>query len=194
VKDPLIDRLLQISNDFRHRHAKMKSAEEEPLITPLDAARELKKLRRIDDGLANIAHMQKFFLEWATKYDSAFAVYGIPLLPARANLMRMFANSFRDDETAIRTVVQIEQERTETATSRRQQKTAAVIETRRNQIKGICDEKGWNSETQSLPKQVWHELKGMGVRVSQSTVERDLKNLFPHDDVVTNKAPSAETR
>jgi hypothetical protein len=186
-------RLMLAAHDFRRRHGKTDGIDE-AAMTPLDVARKLKKLRRVEEGQTIIAHMQKFFLEWAIKYDSAFAVYGIPLLQARANLMRMFANSFRDDETAIRTLVQIEQEHTKTATSERQQKASAVIKTRLNQIKEICDEKGWNSETQSLPKQVWHELKGMGVHVSPSTVERDLKNLFHHDDVVTNKPPSAETR
>jgi hypothetical protein len=146
VNDPLIDRLLQISNNFRGRHAKMASADEEPLITPLDAARELKKLRRVDDGLAIIAHSQKFFLEWATKYDSAFAVYGIPLLQARANLMRMFASSFRDDETAIRTLVQIEHERTQDATAARQAKTEA----RREAVLMLCQENGWRLDMYGL--------------------------------------------
>jgi hypothetical protein len=186
-------RLILAAQNFRRRHCKTDGLDEAEM-TPLDFARNLIKLRRLEEGQTIIAHMHKFFLEWATKYDSAFAVYGIPFLQARANLMRAFANSFRDDETAIRTLVQIEQERTKTATSRRRQKAAARIETRLSLIKKICGDEGWNSETQSLSKQVWHELKGRGVHVSPSTVERDLKNLFPHDDVVTNKPPSAEMR
>jgi hypothetical protein len=138
VKDPLTARLLQVTEDFRRSYAKTETVGERPL-SDLDFARELKKRDGVDDGHFMVASLRQCFLGGALKYEAAFAVYGIPFLQVRANQMRMFANSFRDAETTIRTLVQIEQERTRDAIAGRQ----AKIEARRTAILGLCKENGW---------------------------------------------------
>jgi hypothetical protein len=126
VKDPLTARLLQVTEDFRRSYAKTETVGERPL-SDLDFARELKKRDGVDDGHFMVASLRQCFLGGALKYEAAFAVYGIPFLQVRANQMRMFANSFRDAETTIRTLVQIEQERTRDAIAGRQAKIAAGL-------------------------------------------------------------------
>ena len=56
-------------------------------------------------------------------------------------MLRMLANSFGDVQTAIRTLAQIEQERTQKATSERKRAFAPSIEARRKTIADICKEK-----------------------------------------------------
>jgi hypothetical protein len=153
MKDPLMARLLQLSEDFRNRYAKAEAVDERPL-SDLDFARELKKRNRVDDGRSMVASLEQCFLRGALKYEAAFAVYGIPFLQARANQMCMFANSFRDTKTTIRTLLQIEQERMQDAIAGRQ----AKIEARRAAILGLCKENGWPLNTYALAGRLMKRL------------------------------------
>ena len=80
MKDPLMARLLQLSEDFRNRYAKAEAVDERPL-SDLDFARELKKRNRVDDGRSMVASLEQCFLRGALKYEAAFAVYGDSVSP-----------------------------------------------------------------------------------------------------------------
>jgi hypothetical protein len=187
VKDPLITRLLQVAEDFQRRHGKAERLEEAPM-TPRDVARELKKLRHVDEGLAIIAGMHEFFLGWAAKFDSAFTVYGIPLLKVRSNEMRMLADSIRDDQTAIRTLVQIGQERTRKAAIASRTKATAGVADRRAEIADLCKENHWSFDAYALAARLEKRLakdprfRGKGNKpVSRRTIASDLIFLASDD-------------
>jgi hypothetical protein len=173
-KKPLIDRLEQAITDWRQRHATHGPAPDEQPLTELEFAREIKKRGRVEDGQSMVGSLATFFHDWATKYESAFAVYGIPLLQIRTNQLRVLANGFQDAATTIRTYIQIEQERTQEAIKKKQ----TTVTDRQAIIKTILIEKQWGRFTPSLPKQVWSELKARGVTVSPRTIYRDLEAFF----------------
>jgi hypothetical protein len=180
---PLIDRLLHASAAFRQRPAARRetadsAAVDEQSLTDLAFARELKKLRYVENGRFIVAALRTFFDDWATKYAAAGGLYGIARLHDRARVLRMLADSFRDAETTIRTFVEIEEERTRGATAAKRDKDAVGVEARHAAIRAILAEKGWRRSTPSLPKQVSSELAARGVRASPRTVERDLKAIF----------------
>jgi hypothetical protein len=151
---------------------------DEPTLADLAFARELKKLRYVEDGCLIVATLRTRFEDWASKYEAAGALYGITRLHDRARVLGMMADSFQDVETTIRTFVEIEQERTRGATAAKRDKNAVNREARHGAIKAILADKGWSRSTPSLPKRVWSELARRGVRASQRTVERDLKAIF----------------
>jgi hypothetical protein len=181
VKDPLMACLLQVTEDFRRRYAKTETVDSRPL-SDLDFARELKKRDGVDDGLFMVESLRQSFLSLALKYEAAFDFFGIPLLQARAHMLRMLTNSFGDAQTVIRTLAQIEQERTQKATSERKRAAAPGIEARRKTIADICEEKGWNRSTRGLLKKVLQKLDEKGQLISKNTVDADLKAIFPSND------------
>ena len=116
-------------------------------MSDLDFARELKKRNRVDDGRSMVASLEQCFLRGALKYEEQRSPSTeFRFLQARANQMCMFANSFRDTKTTIRTLLQIEQERTQDAIAARQAKTDA----RRAAILGLCKENGWRPDMYAL--------------------------------------------
>jgi hypothetical protein len=180
---PLIDRLLHATAAFRQRPAVPRelagtTAVDEQPLADLAFARELKRLRYVEDGYFIVAALRTRFEDWATKYEAAGSLHGIGCLHDRAKVLRMIADSFQDAETTIRTFVEIEQERTREATAAKRDKNAIDTEARRGAIKAILAEKGWWRSTPSLPKRVWSELAARRVHTSPRTVERDLKAIF----------------
>ena len=174
---PLIDRLLHATAAFRQRHAARReiagsAAVNEQPLTDLAFARELKKLRYVDDGRFIVAALRTCFEDWATKYAAAGGLHD------RARVLRVLADSFRDTETTIRTLVEIEEERTRGATAARRDKDTVGVEARHAAIRAVLAERGWSRSTPSLPKQVRFELAARGVCTSSRTVERDLKAIF----------------
>lgn len=124
MKDPLMARLVQVTEDSRRCYAKTETVDRRPL-SDLDFARELKERDGVDDGLFMVESLRHCFLSWALKYEAAFAFYGIPLLQARAHTLRMLTNSFGDAQTAMRTLAQIGQERTASRPDARRSRTSA---------------------------------------------------------------------
>lgn len=129
-----------------------------------------------------VESLRQCLLSWALKYEAAFAFYGIPLLQARAHMLRTLTNSFGDAQTVIRTLAQFEQERTQKATSERKRAAALGIAARRKTIADICAERGWNRSTRGLLKKVLQKLDEKGRLISKNTVDADLKTIFPRND------------
>jgi hypothetical protein len=79
---PLINRLSQASVAFRERYAIRGPAVDEQPLTDLAFARELKKLRYVENGRFIVAALRTRFEDWATKYEAAGAACMGPHLVA----------------------------------------------------------------------------------------------------------------
>lgn len=196
---PLIDRLLHATAVSRQHHAARRETagsphvDEQPL-EDLTFARELKKLRYVEDGRFIVTALRTRFEDWATKYEAVFGLYKIACLHDRAKVLRIIADSFQDAGTTIRTFVDIEQERTRGATAAKQNKNAIDTKARHAAIMAVCAQKGWRLDEPGIADALATEIKSDSrfkgkdgkpfFSVSRRTIDRDLQTLFGHNDVV----------
>jgi hypothetical protein len=190
---PLIDRLLHATAASRQRDAARRATagstdvDEQPLAD-LAFARELKKLRYVEDGRFIVAALRTRFEDWATKYEAAGNLHGIACLHDRAKVLRMIADSFQDAGTTIRTFVEIEQERTRGATAAKQNKNAIDTKARHAAIMAVCAQKGWRLDESGIADALATEIKNESrfkgkdgkplFSVSRRTIARDLQTLL----------------
>jgi hypothetical protein len=123
---PLIDRLLHATaaspqRDAAHRETAGNPSVDEHPLADLAFARELKKRRYVEHGRLVVVALRTRFEDWATRYEAAGGLHGIACLHDRAKVLRMIADSFQDADTTIRTLVEIEKERTRGATAAKKQ-------------------------------------------------------------------------